>query len=112
MTTHSFEPIIQRSAGSSSKVAFKATLTAQSRQITGARARNDEPDRGDPAIGDGFRTLKHESALDLSTQSKRHLLVRGSPYAGTQIVQLKSFRLRYRLMIGRHGTGRSIGTRR
>src|SRR5262245_57951010 len=50
----SFEPIIQRSVGSSPKLAFKATLATQPGKTACARSRNDRPARLDLAILDDF----------------------------------------------------------
>src|SRR5262245_21476047 len=50
----SFEPIIQRSVGPFSKLAFKAALAAQPGKITCPRSGNDKPCRLDLAVLDDF----------------------------------------------------------
>src|SRR5215467_8774148 len=50
----SFEPIIQRSVGSSPKLAFKAALATQPGKTACARSRNDRAARLDLAILDDF----------------------------------------------------------
>jgi hypothetical protein len=50
----SFEPIIQRSVGRFSKVAFKAALAAQPGKITCPRSGDDKPTRLDLAVLDDF----------------------------------------------------------
>jgi hypothetical protein len=50
----SFEPIIQRSVGPSTKLAFKAALAPQPGKTACARSRNDRPRRLDLAILDDF----------------------------------------------------------
>src|SRR5689334_13022633 len=59
----SFEPVVQRTVGSLSKLTFEATFAAQPGEITRRRSGNDEPCRLDLPLLDDFGTLKDEGTL-------------------------------------------------